>query len=417
MTRLTALLARSRRTYGLRLLWEPRVQIVAVIVAVVAHLAYRSLYYVGLYNGDVWGYDFAAYWLAGQNFLASQSIYAPHQLAGPYPPQAFMLYLYPPFLAAAIAPYVSFVGNVVVGVTLWQAGTALLLAATIVAVAWAEGFRRPLQLLLLLGAAFALPPVAVEIVIGNVHIVLLSLLAVTWLGVRAGTRRGEIVAGSAIAVATLIKIFPGVIVLWFILTRRWLAAAATGVATLLLIAAVLPFSGVGMWLDYLTVLANMAAPHTNTNALAPTVWLGDLMGFGPARVIVTITGLAVLVWAAMRKPLPLSFGAAVMVSLLIVPALFHHYLTITILPMILALRYTGFGPGLAFAYIGMLGGHQFLLRDLQWITNRALPTLGAISLLIVFVRRRVTASVLDPSTVASPSHDEAIDRVIVRVRA
>jgi hypothetical protein len=71
----------------------------------------------------------------------------------------------------------------------------------------------------------------------------------------------------------------------------------------------------------------------------------------------------------------------VVLSVLVAPALYHHYLALLVLPFLL-----GLGAGvplryLAIAYFLMWGGQQTALGDLAWIVNRAMPTAGALLLL------------------------------------
>ncbi len=103
-----------------------------------------------------------------------------------------------------------------------------------------------------------------------------------------------------------------------------------------LAAATWPVTGLGPWLDYPTVLLNLGPPNELANALAPTVWLSEVMPRLAARVVVTIVGVAVVVWAARRRSEAISFGVAVAISVLIAPALYPHYLAILVLPMLLA---------------------------------------------------------------------------------
>ena len=58
-----------------------------------------------------------------------------------------------------------------------------------------------------------------------------------------------------------------------------------------------------------------------------------------AQALVTLVGIAVVVWAARRGSESVSFAVAVSVSVLIAPALYPHYLAILVLPMLLALRF------------------------------------------------------------------------------
>jgi hypothetical protein len=113
----------------------------------------------------------------------------------------------------------------------------------------------------------------------------------------------------------------------------------------------LPWTGTLPWLDYPTVLANLSAPADTADTLAPTVWLAQFMDFLPARIIVTAIGLAIITWSARRltqTKLNLtydetqaakarSFAVAVTVSVLIAPALYHHYLALLVLQLMLGL--------------------------------------------------------------------------------
>jgi hypothetical protein len=85
----------------------------------------------------------------------------------------------------------------------------------------------------------------------------------------------------------------------------------------------------------------------------------------------------------------------VVVGVLVAPAVYHHYLALLVLPMLLAL---GAGVPLrwiAVAYFLMWGGQQTALGELAWIVNRALPTLGALVLLAALslpIRPRIPQS-------------------------
>jgi len=376
------------RTYGFRLLLEPRVQLAAVVVTLAVVLLFRALQFAAFTTQDQWGYDFSAYWLAGRHLLDGLPIYTAQQLAGPYPPQQQYLYLYPPFLAVIAAPLAAVFDDYRHAAWIWSAVGALVAIAAVVGVARAEGMRQRRQLFLLVAATFALPAVIAELVLGNVHVLLLGLLGLAWLGVRIGAPRGEVLAGAAVGVAALIKIFPAALVLWFVLTGRWRAALAAGATVAILAMVTLPFTGLQAWLDYPIVLANLGPPPGKADALAPTVWLTEVTSFTVARVLVTAGGLAILIWSSRRQATAISFGVAVMVSLLVAPALYHTYLSLTVLPFLLAMSHLGVGPALAFSYLAMFGGEQPALGDLAWIVSRGLPTLGALGVLSVLLTAR-----------------------------
>lgn len=385
-------------TYGLRLLARPGVRRSILIVLALIAVAFRGLQFATLTRQIQWGYDFSAYWSAAGRLLDGLSPYTAAQLAGPYGPQQQFLYLYPPPLAAAVMPLNAlFPGEYQAAAWIWAGIGFSILVASVLALQRAEALGARFPLLTgrgrwwLVAAALAFPPAVGELVIGNVHLLLLGLLTAAWLGIRRGTIRGEWVAGVAVGVAAVIKVFPALLLLWFLLTRRSRAAAAFVVGASVAAVAALPLTGVQPWLDFPTVLLNLSAPTDTTDTLAPTVWLADAIGFAAGRIVVTVAGvlLLVAVSSAARRDLrssrgPMlagSFGAAVLLSLLVAPAMYHHYLAITVLPFLLGLAAGVRLRWLALAYFLMWGGTQAALGDASWIVNRLAPTLGILVLL------------------------------------
>jgi alpha-1,2-mannosyltransferase len=243
-------------------------------------------------------------------------------------------------------------------------------------------------------AAFAFPPVIGELVLGNVHLVLVGLLALAWVALERSAEgrkpRWEWIAGLAVGVAALIKVFPAVLLLWFLLARRWRAAGGVLVGVMVAAAVLLPVTGIKPWLEYPAVLANLSAPSDTRDTLAPTVWISTAMGFTVARIAVTAAGLALLAWSTRGAEPRRSFALAVTISILIAPALYHHYLAVLVLPFLLALSAGVPIKWLALAYFLMWGGQQDALAGASWIVNRAMPTLGALVLLasLAFLERR-----------------------------
>jgi glycosyl transferase family 87 len=405
--------------YGLRLLRQRPVQVAALAVVAALVLAFRALQFALLTREVQWGYDFSFYWTAGRRLLNGEAIYSAAQLAGPYAPQGQDGFLYPPPFAALVAPLAAlFPNDFRAAAWVWTALGAAVLVLAVLALWRSErlGDRFPIMARrgrwFLVAAAFAFPPVVGELVLGNVHLLLLGLLTLAWLGIRRDDRQGEWIAGLAVGAAAIIKVFPGVLIVWFLLTRRYRAAAGVVVGAAALTLVTLPVTGIEPWLQYPTVLANLSAPADTTDTLAPTVWLAPVLGFTVARIVVTVVGLAILAWAALRagpQPSPdatrpdyaaigmesaarrettaRSFAIAVTISVLIAPALYHHYLAVLVLPLVLGLA-TGVPLVLvAASYLLMWGGEQAAFGDLTWIVNRALPTAGALLLLLALIAR------------------------------
>ena len=374
-------------------------QIAALAVVAALVLAFRALQFALLTRQVQWGYDFSFYWTAGKRLLNGEAIYTAAQLAGPYAPQGQDGFLYPPPFAALVAPLAALFPNDYRSAAWVWTGLGAVVLTLAVLVLWRSerlGDRFPILAgrgrWFLVAAAFAFPPVVGELVLGNVHLLLLGLLTVAWLGIRRDEQRsdhrGEWIAGLAVGAAAIIKVFPGVLLLWFLLTRRYRAALGVVVGAAALALVTMPVTGIEPWLQYPTVLANLSAPADTTDTLAPTVWLAPVLGFTVARVLVTVVGLAILAWAALRpSSTARSFAIAVTVSVLIAPALYHHYLAVLVLPLILGLASGVPLALLAVAYLLMWGGEQGALGDAAWLINRALPTAGALLLPLALLAR------------------------------
>lgn len=101
-----------------------------------------------------------------------------------------------------------------------------------------------------------------------------------------------------------------------------------------------------------------------------------------AQALVTGAGLVVVAWSARRRSEPISFAVAVAVSVLIAPALYPHYLTIMVLPLVLALRHTHPAAWVALVFLAVSGGDGDGLGSAAWIVTRGLPTLGALLVVV-----------------------------------
>ena len=85
-----------------------------------------------------------------------------------------------------------------------------------------EGLGRKPRPALLIALGLMLPYVHSCAVLGNVGLLLLFLIVTAWFFVERG-REWE--AGAALGLATLIKLLPGLLIVYFLLKRRWRVAA------------------------------------------------------------------------------------------------------------------------------------------------------------------------------------------------
>jgi len=363
---------------------------VGMTVALGVALLFRVGQIIISVDGPAWAYDFSAYWHAGRQILEGGTIYSAEQLAGPYSPQQPFLYLYPPFLGVAMTPLAALFNDYRQAMWLWVAVGCAVFIASVWRLSAAERFTGPSERVFLVGAMFALAPVGFELVMGNVHILLLGVLAAAWLGIRRGTRAGDLAAGVLIGIAVLIKVFPALLIVWLVLTSRVRAALAAVASASLVALATVPIVGLDAWLEYPRVLANLGPPAELWSSLSPTSALTEWIDFGLARAVVAVAALAALIWSARAHSAATSFGVAVMLSILVVPTLYPHYLALAVLPLILAVAQVRSAVPVALAYGAVFVGGQLALLDLSQPVNRVLATVGALSpLVLLFVAGQV----------------------------
>lgn len=237
--------------------------------------------------------DEHAYWLAGYNVLTGQPIY---ELArrGPVEPYA---YHYPPPFAQIMAPIAA-----IVPADLWTAlWTALLLGCLY----WLAGRN-----LLFALASIAVLPVAVELWFRNVH---LPLAVLTVLGLR----RWPVLLG----IAALVKLSPGLGLLYLAAKGRF-RAAALGASAALAIAAASYAIGPALWAEFIDV----------------TVGRGplDVSGFVPIPYAFRFaTGTAIVLLAARLRP-PWDDGLAIIGVTVALPTLWLTALSflLAVLPVV-----------------------------------------------------------------------------------
>jgi glycosyl transferase family 87 len=268
------------------------------------------------------GFDFLAYHEAASRILHGQPLYdlSIHRAGG------FGLFYYPPPFALLILPFALL--PPAVATWLW---TAAIVAAFVAGVALmpVRGWVR-WATILLAGLSW---PFAYAVKLGQVGPILFLLFAIGWRWMDRPR-----VLGTSIAVGALIKIQPGLLLLWAAASRRLEAVAvAVAVGLVAVVIATLPTGGTGTWLDYLTMLRNVTDPITtphNFTAGAIAYQLGA--GTAAAAVIQLTVSLlvvaAVVVSARVAEPVA-SYLVAVIASQLLSPVLWDHYAMLLLLPV------------------------------------------------------------------------------------
>lgn len=110
--------------------------------------------------------------------------------------------------------------------------------------------------LVLLGAAYLVifRPLSDTLRFGQVNLLILVLITAAWWLLKEG--RSELLAGLALALAALIKVYPALLIGLLLLKGRWRAFALSLFWLVLLSAASLPFLPQNAWVDWLTQVSS-----------------------------------------------------------------------------------------------------------------------------------------------------------------
>jgi hypothetical protein len=268
------------------------------------------------------GFDFLAYHQAANRVLAGQPLYDPsvQQTGG------FGLFYYPPPFVLAILPLAPLDPTIAtwtwVGLSLaaFLGGVALMPVAP--TVRWLT--------ILLAGLSW---PLAYAFKLGQVGPLLFLLFAMGW----RWLDRPLALGGSA-AAGAIVKIQPGLVLAWALITRRW-GAVAIGAVILVVAAAVatLITGGLTVWSDYVAVLRNVSDPISTPHNFTPGAVAYQLgLPTGPAatiQLLSSIVAVGLLVFTAVRGSSAASYLVAVTASQLLSPVLWDHYAMLLLLPV------------------------------------------------------------------------------------
>jgi hypothetical protein len=305
------------RTEGLRVLLVRAAYAIALIAAVGWAYLFLS---VSASNGTL-GYDFEAYRLAVEHLRAGQSMYD----LGATSMGEFGLFFYPPPFALLVLPFALIPGDV--GVLVW---TWLLIGTSLAAIAILPVSTRTRYLVLLLAAVSW--PLIYAIKLGQVGSLLLLLFALTW---RWLDRPWAF--GVATGLGTVIKLQPGLVIAWAVVTGRR-RAAAVGIAVFLVLAALITIgAGTQPWLDWLAVLGNVSRPvlAENDQGIGRQAFLAGVPE-AAATIIhyANVAAVIVVTFIAVQRATPVaSFMAVVVASQFVSPVLWDHYALLLLLPV------------------------------------------------------------------------------------
>ncbi|HET9110625.1 MAG TPA: glycosyltransferase family 87 protein [Ktedonobacterales bacterium] len=281
-------------------------------------------------------YDFDSYYAAAQalRFDHSANIYLSATLA--HSERAYGLcahtghfvppYVYPPLLAILLEPLTllpcanAAVVWLLLNAALWAVATLLL--ADVLARRWPG--RRLAATTLMSAVSLGFLPAYYGLFLGQVHLlVLVGVALALWL-VERGRER---LAGASLAVVTIIKLFPAMLVMYYLARRRWrLVGVAVGVGVALLVVMVVGSSPA-------TVAESLPAGAALVGGKLPTGVNEALIAIIPSALrpvglaLAALIGLTwlVVVWRRGGDDL-LGFGWTLCAMLLVSPLVWSFYL-------------------------------------------------------------------------------------------
>ena len=266
------------------------------------------------------GCDFLVYRAAALDLLAGQPIYdlAITQTG------TCNLYYYPPPFVALVVPFALL--DPLAGTLAWIA----FLTACYVLGCLALPVRAEIKLAIFMLGAVSWPFIF-GVRIGQVAPILFLLFAIGW----RRLDRPEI-TGAAVALGTLVKLQPVVVLGWMIVRRMWRGVVSTVVVGAVVSLAVAIF-GLGAWPDMIAVLRNLESAVDQPANLA----LGaigyqhglSLAAAGALQLISTLAVLALVVLWGVRGSPEAGFLVAVIASQVISPILWSHYALVLLLPV------------------------------------------------------------------------------------
>ncbi len=271
--------------------------------------------------GDTLGYDFRAYHQAVIRLVNGIGLYdMSFTEAG-----AFGLFFYPPPFAVLVLPFAFVAAEPAILTWVGLSIGAFLVGVAILPVSRSVRW----WVVLLAGWSF---PFVYAVKLGQVGPILFLLFAVGWRGIDQPIRLGVSAAFGA-----AIKLQPGLILGWALLTRRYRAVVAGVIVLATLGVAATLIAGPGSWADFIVLVRTVSDPITTPQNLTPgaVAYQGGLAP-GVATLLQLVNTIAVVgaTLAAIRwATAEASFLVVVVASQLVSPILWDHYAMLLLLPV------------------------------------------------------------------------------------
>ncbi|HET9346168.1 MAG TPA: glycosyltransferase 87 family protein [Candidatus Limnocylindrales bacterium] len=295
------------------------------------------------------GFDLELVLEAGRAVAAGESPYDPAMIEGSAPGATDLFYSYPPPVAQFFSLFAAVPSGVMLAL-LWVAS-----AAGLYAVAWliARRFAPEVAPSTIAVPAVAIAPLflpySIALLFGNLDALfpfaygLVLLAAVAPVAAPAGPTgtRDRVAGGTALALATAVKVAPGVLGGWFVGRVGRGGEERRGALTVLLVAVLvglavlglsLLFGGLELWRDYLPVaMAASQAELLDPRNAGPAAQIalavgGDEQLVRALQLPITIAAvIATLAAGALVRDRLLGLTIAAVASLVVLPITWYHY--------------------------------------------------------------------------------------------
>jgi hypothetical protein len=318
-----------------------RAALVLFVAAALAHLVYMIWFAFQRQGPDFWIlFKGARDWARGGSFYDLDAIIENH---------FGHVFKVPPFYGMLFVPFVFQDGERIL--LFHRIMNVILLSAT--ALIW---FRMGgVRILSAAGAGMLIllnfRPLADTIAFGQIDLALLLALTLALWALRSDRPRLDVLAGALVALGTLFKVYPLLLLAFFVVKRRWWAVAGFALGMLVLngisigvigwemhrvyLFEVLPrIGGTTSWVENQTIsgfLARLVLPPTDTTIFhnRPIELLGLALG-GVVGLLACV--LALRPARSNGTRFALQYGAFGLVMVLAVPAAWMHYETLLFLP-------------------------------------------------------------------------------------
>jgi hypothetical protein len=271
--------------------------------------------------GDTLGFDFLAYHQAAARLLAGQALYdMSYTETG-----GFGLFYYPPTFAPIVLPFGALSATTATWAWVVISLTAFVVGALSMPVAMAVRWTT----VLLAGWSF---PFVYAVKLGQVGPILFCLFALgwRWLDRPAGL-------GAIGALGAAIKLQPGLVLVWAVLTSRFRAVAVGAIVLVALAVITTVLAGPASWTDFLTLIRTVSDPiRTDHNFTPGAIAFAAGSSAEVAAMVQLLSTVAVgaLFLASIRWTTDeASYMVAVIASQLVSPILWDHYAVVLLLPV------------------------------------------------------------------------------------